>query len=498
MVRIKPVASEEDIKNAATSEVSKLNLGVPGLGMWVDKSGDKSCKLRIRYREQGKKKEKTIQIGKLSNMTLAQAQKEAKEHQANLEKEKKDMKIATVRNAVARTKHEEEVDFNPNFQGMEYPGYLSANTGQFSRENSKRKKNESNYPPTFRSMEDAGQFIRNLFERDVGLAEEMKWALYLLILIPSRPNELLCAQWNEFGCIFLQFTDLKQWTIKQGQVNPKNSKWIPPQGAFLSARAVSALDDLSRLQLTGNGDGSNPIFPKLSILSKPIRDKEIAKAIKIIWPNYHIESDGFRYFFRVMSIKYSYFAPELIDAIVEHFAGNESDYNYRNFVQQMHALANWWADELARFSQNQAVPYRRSIWDDTYAPPLMDDSGHANQSPYSTETVRSATPYNQQHLASTKSLTQSYSLQDVMNWCSLGLEEIQNATEYRDSTKILSMQSDKITAQFRDAYRIEISFYAENNEKLGIHTSCNCGKQRCEHSAIVLLHPLYERSRQII
>jgi hypothetical protein len=85
-----------------------------------------------------------------------------------------------------------------------------------------------------------------------------------------------------------------------------------------------------------------------------------------------------------------------------------------------------------------------------------------------------------------------------MNWCSIGLEEIQNAAEYRDSIKILSMQSDKITAQFSDAYRVEISFYAENNGKLGIHTSCNCGKQSCEHSAMVLLHPLYENSRQVI
>ena len=74
-----------------------------------------------------------------------------------------------------------------------------------------------------------------------------------------------------------------------------------------------------------------------------------------------------------------------------------------------------------------------------------------------------------------------------MNWCSIGLEEIQKAAEYRDSIKNMSMQSDKITAQFGDAYKVEISFFAENNGKLGIHTSCNCGNPRLEGVPVVVL-----------
>ncbi|MDD2915020.1 MAG: DEAD/DEAH box helicase [Gallionella sp.] len=91
------------------------------------------------------------------------------------------------------------------------------------------------------------------------------------------------------------------------------------------------------------------------------------------------------------------------------------------------------------------------------------------------------------------SLSQSYSVKDVIHW--YDPREIQKAKAYLNSISHLSIQPDKITAQVKGTsprpYFVEISFDADQAGDLRIDPACSCPVGwKCKHTAAVLLSAL--------
>ncbi len=91
------------------------------------------------------------------------------------------------------------------------------------------------------------------------------------------------------------------------------------------------------------------------------------------------------------------------------------------------------------------------------------------------------------------SLSQSYSIRDVIRWYEQG--EIQKAKAYLNSISHLEIRPDKIIAEVKGTashpYRVEISFEANKAGELNIEPVCSCPvRWKCKHTAAVLLSAL--------
>ena len=91
------------------------------------------------------------------------------------------------------------------------------------------------------------------------------------------------------------------------------------------------------------------------------------------------------------------------------------------------------------------------------------------------------------------SLSQSYSVKDVINW--YDPLEIRKAKAYLNSISQLEIQPDKLTAQVKGTalrpYSVEIVFETDASGNLHLDTRCSCpAKGSCKHSAAVLLSAL--------
>jgi len=91
------------------------------------------------------------------------------------------------------------------------------------------------------------------------------------------------------------------------------------------------------------------------------------------------------------------------------------------------------------------------------------------------------------------SLSQSYSVKDVIHW--YDQQEIQKAKAYLNSISRLEIQPDKITAEVKGTsprpYFVEIFFDADKAGDLRIDPTCSCPvRWKCKHTAAVLLSAL--------
>jgi len=91
------------------------------------------------------------------------------------------------------------------------------------------------------------------------------------------------------------------------------------------------------------------------------------------------------------------------------------------------------------------------------------------------------------------SLSQSYSVKDVISW--YDQSEIQKAKAYLNSVTEMEVKPDKITAQVKGtsprAYFVEIFFVADKAGNLQVDPTCSCPVHwRCKHTAAVLLSAL--------
>jgi len=196
------------------------------------------------------------------------------------------------------------------------------------------KKHKEKRHPGLKSREDAAQFLRNLFEYP-GRAET-RLAIWLQMLMATRPSELRLAEWAEF--------DLAKglWAIPLERM--KNRKHIAePHVVTLSQQAVTALKELY------NFSGySKLLFPSLTNSTKPISDMTLSKALRAIWPKYRIVPHGFRHFFSTIANEYGQFRHDVIEAALAHKDRNaiRATYNRATYIKERRELAQWWADEL--------------------------------------------------------------------------------------------------------------------------------------------------------
>lgn len=191
------------------------------------------------------------------------------------------------------------------------------------------KKPESVGYPTLSNRNDAGEFIRRL--TDYHGRPETRLAIWLLLLTAKRPSELRAATWSEFDL------GKAEWVIPASRMKTRQ-----PHTVTLSRQAVAALKDLHPLtSYTGLlFPGNDP--------TKPISEMTLAKAFKLLWPEYRIVPHGCRHFFSTMSNEHGHFRNDVIEAALAHKDKDaiRGTYNRAIYIKERRELAQWWADEL--------------------------------------------------------------------------------------------------------------------------------------------------------
>ena len=170
------------------------------------------------------------------------------------------------------------------------------------------KKHRSESHPRLKNREDAGKFLRNLFEYQGRV--ETRIAIWLQMLIATRPGELRLAEWSEFDL------DKALWTIPIERMKTRQHM-TEPHVVTLSKQAVTALKELHEVT-----SYSKLAFPSLTNANKPMSDMTLSKALRGIWPDYRIVPHGFRHFFSTMANEQGHFRPDVIEAALAHKDSN--------------------------------------------------------------------------------------------------------------------------------------------------------------------------------
>lgn len=299
---LKPISTEQDIPHAKPLEQLKLG---DGLYLWVNKNGNKRT---FKFRSHFNGQDRWATVGQYPALNLVEARK------------------------IVDTKYRADVDSARRDR--------SDSEWNLHLEKSKRKvKSNTEKYQSFNNMADAGEFIRNLFAY-TGPAE-IRLAIWLQMLLPSRSAELLTASWDDFDKNSAQWT-VNNWDVLNAR---EKSQYIPVQIEYISTTAVQALNEL--FDFTGKADY---LFPSLCTpkTTNADRNKVIAQAIEKIWMKYPIKAVTFRNLFITTANKDSYFRPEFIKAMLAHKDGINSIYSNYSYVPQRKALSDWWGNELNR------------------------------------------------------------------------------------------------------------------------------------------------------
>lgn len=209
------------------------------------------------------------------------------------------------------------------------------------------QKHKGESHPTFKNRKDAGLFLRNLQEYPGRI--ETRLAIWLQLLIATRPGELRLAEWSEFDL------DKALWTVPMVRMKARKHM-TEPFVVTLSKQAIKALHELK--EITGH---SELLFPSLTSSKKPISDMTIAKALRSIWTAYRIVPHGFRHFFSTEANEHGHFRPDVIEAALSHKDSNaiRAVYNKATYIKERRELAQWWADELeAMRDGGRVIPFQ--------------------------------------------------------------------------------------------------------------------------------------------
>ncbi|MEY4961056.1 MAG: hypothetical protein RL610_1235 [Pseudomonadota bacterium] len=196
------------------------------------------------------------------------------------------------------------------------------------------RKHKGESHPRIKSRDDAGQFLRNLFEYSG--RTETRLAIWLQMLVATRPGELRQAEWVEFDL------DKGLWTIPLDRMKTRKHM-TEPHVVTLSRQAVAALKELHGLT-----SYSKLLLPSLTSSIKPISDMTLSKALRAIWPNYRIVPHGFRHLFSTMANEHGQFRHDVIEAALAHKDSNaiRATYNRATYINERRELAQWWGNEL--------------------------------------------------------------------------------------------------------------------------------------------------------
>ncbi len=188
--------------------------------------------------------------------------------------------------------------------------------------------------PMLKSREDAGRFLRNLFEYPGRI--ETRLAIWLQMLVATRPGELRQAEWSEL--------DMEKglWTIPVERMKTRKHM-TEPHIVPLSRQAIAALKELHPLT-----SYSPLLFPSMTNSKKPMSNMTLSKAMRTIWAEYRIVPHGFRHFFSTTANEHGQFRHDVIEAALAHKDGNaiRATYNRATYIKERRELSQWWADEL--------------------------------------------------------------------------------------------------------------------------------------------------------
>lgn len=291
-------ATEADIESAKPSE--KLFFG-DGIYLRVNNRGNKKT-FYIRISLKGKSQQ--LPLGAYPETSLLQAREIAKAHQD---------RITKTRLEKAIKRFGKNLDQYAEFEGPD--------------------KSDEIYP-SFSSIADAGQFIQNLWAYNE--SAEIRLAIWLQMLNPSRADELLDAEWSDFRDNKVWFTGKPKPTM-----NNRKNESLSAQFEFLSSQSLGVIDELYKLKLD-----DTRLFPTLARMKKSERNKAIAQAIEAIWTKYPLHLNAFQNFFITTACKGSYFTPEFIQSVIKHRSTKNSVYTGYCYDPQKWALMQWWGDEL--------------------------------------------------------------------------------------------------------------------------------------------------------
>lgn len=211
------------------------------------------------------------------------------------------------------------------------------------------KKHRGESHPRLKNREDGGQFLRNLFEYSG--RTETRLAIWIQMLVATRPSELRLAEWTEFDL------DKRLWTIPLERMKSRKHM-TEPHVVTLSAQAMNALEELYSLT-----SYSKLLFPCVTNSTKPMSDMTLSKALRSIWPNYRIVPHGFRHFFSTMANEHGQFRPDVIEAALAHKDSNaiRAVYNRATYINERRELAEWWGVELeAMRDGGKVLPFKRA------------------------------------------------------------------------------------------------------------------------------------------
>lgn len=212
------------------------------------------------------------------------------------------------------------------------------------------KKHRGEIHPRLKNREDAGQFLRNLFEYPG--RTETRLAIWLQMLVATRPGELRLAEWVEFDL------DNGLWTIPLARMKTRKHM-TEPHIVTLSRQAVAALKELHSFT-----SYSKLLFPSLISSTKPISDMTLSKALRTIWPDYRIVPHGFRHLFSTMANEHGQFRHDVIEAALAHKDSNaiRATYNRATYIKERQKLAQWWGDELeAMRDGGKLLTFKRTV-----------------------------------------------------------------------------------------------------------------------------------------
>jgi len=133
--------------------------------------------------------------------------------------------------------------------------------------------------------------------------------------------------------------DLDQalWTIPKERMKTRQ-----PHTVTLSRQAVAALKEL--YPLTSH---TGLLFPG-NDPAKPISEMTLTKAFKLLWPKYRTVPHGCRHFFSTMANEHGQHRHDVIEAALAHKDKDaiRATYNRATYIRERRKLAQWWADEL--------------------------------------------------------------------------------------------------------------------------------------------------------
>ena len=292
--------TKSDIENCLDGKAHKL---ADGGGLYVSADIQGNRYFQFRYFLNGKSV--TTQLGKYPEMSLERARELARSRKDEVDKLKEKRKSDSFSKTLKKRSAEDGLD---DFY-------------------------------CFYSMEDAGEFVENITNAIArgGHNSDILAVIFLSLLIPSHPSELLSAKRSELS------SGIALWK-REYQIKSKTARNKKVMAAFLSRAAIVVANiEIKPQNMIGCA------FPRLAELDRTSQKKELAGALKSIWEKYPIRAEDFRQFFRAMATRNSFFKPQIIDDAIKHSDASGA-INNPSYALQRIALSEWWAQELIRNS----------------------------------------------------------------------------------------------------------------------------------------------------